>query len=346
MAKMYFGDVLIGGDVEKADLDALQQEVDTNRQDFDDHVTAITAEQAAQDQDIQQNATDISTNADNILALKKEIEIIGNATVAARYLLGSGATPGAQEIVFVPDNANWSGTTSILMAKTDKEGTTFDFDNVQAGNLIQAGSSNGMGLFEVTAVDTSDALYAAFTVTVEAGSSGHVAGEDVSITIGNKVDGDALQAQITANSTQINQNTNDIAQNATDIGDNTAAIGALTTDLDRVEQITTDNADAITVLEGDVAGKFDTGTTTHAGNRLYASAGEMEDAVVKNTEDILNLSTGGNPAVDDLVDEMPKKVTNENMDGHTGDGDGVQRIRVTSSYSTITADPNTLYIVI
>ena len=345
MAKLYFGGTLIGGDVEQADLDALDAKIDDNKAEFDQHVTDITAEQAAQDGLISDNATAISTNADNIASLKKEIEIIGNATVAARYRLGSGSTAGAQEIVFVPDNDDWSGTTSIIMAKTDKEGTTFEFDNVNTGDLIQAGSSNGMGLFEVVSVDATDPLVAEFTVTVEAGSSGHVPGEDVSITIGNKVDSNALQAQITANSTQINQNTNDITQNKNDIGTNTQAISDLDSELQRVEGITSSNDQAIQDLEADVATKFDTGSTTHSGNRLYASAGEMEDAVVKNTEDILNLATGGNPAVDDLVDEMPKKVENYNY-SNPGDGDGVTTIRVTSTYSTLTADPNTLYVVI
>jgi predicted nucleic acid-binding Zn-ribbon protein len=345
MAKLYFGGTLIGGDVEQADLDALDAKIDDNKAEFDQHVTDITAEQAAQDGLISDNETAIATNANNIASLKKEIEIIGNATVAARYLLGSGTTAGAQEIVFVPDNDDWSGTTSIIMAKTDKEGTTFDFDNVQAGNLIQAGSSNGMGLFEVVSVDTTDSLVAEFTVTVEAGSSGHVPGEDVSITIGNKVDADALQAQITANSTQINQNTNDISQNKADIAQNSSDITDLDAELQRVEGITSSNDQAIQDLDTEVKTKFDTGTTTHAGNRLYASAGEMEDAVVKNAEDILQLSTGGNPAVDDLVDEMPKKVENYNY-SNPGEGDGVKTIRVTSTYSTLTADPNTLYVVI
>jgi len=342
MAKLYFGGTLIGGDVEQADLDALDAKIDANSDAIND-INTITI--PGVEQEIADLDGRVTVNESEIVSLHEEIQIITNATVVGAYNIGAGPDPSNGEMVFAPDATDWTGTTNIKMAKLDAASHSFTYADVNVGDVIQAGSSNGKGLFEVTAVNDISGSFGDFAVTVLTGSAGHVTGERVSVTVGSSYDETMILGMIADNTALIGVERGRVDALEPRMDQAESDISDLGAELSRVEGITSSNDQAIQDLTADVATKFDTGTTTHSGNRLYASAGQMEDAVVKNAEDILQLSTGGNPAVDDLVDEMPKKVENYNY-SHPGEGDGVMTIRVTSTYSALTADPNTLYVVI
>jgi hypothetical protein len=102
VTKLYFGDQAVGGDVEQADLDALQAQIDSNL----DAITEINDTDIPDlQQQINDNKSNIQDNADAIILNTGAIEgntnaidILTNASVVGIWNLASGATAGTGEI--------------------------------------------------------------------------------------------------------------------------------------------------------------------------------------------------------------------------------------------------------
>jgi len=359
MAKMYLGNVLIGGDVEAADLAALDQKVDDNKADFDTHVSAIAVEQSEQDTKIASNKTLSEQNEQSILTLQEEIAIIGNAAVAGRYNL-TDQSPGATQLQVAPTATDWTTATTITMHVNDKVGHNFDdFKQISLEDTIQMGSANGNAMFTVKGINVTPGVSGEFTVEViSATASTHVLGEEVSVTVGSPVDQGNLQQQVSDNAAAIGGNTVAITNLTTRVDQNESDITVLEGDIADVENLTSINDQAIKDLNTKVDGKFDTGTIVTPMN--YGNAVVM-DAAVKDVVDqaeanrlaIDGLTSGVDPDVTALevrVDQLEVEVVkNANMIGDDGSNeDGVQQISVVPQAGWIpnSAQPTTLYIVV
>ena len=347
MAKLYLGNVQIGGDVGTDDLDALDQKITDNKDAIDE---IKGTDLPAIEQDVQNLTGRVTVNESEIEALHEEIQIISNTTVAGAYNISAGPTPSNGDMVFTPDAADWTATTNLKLAKIDAVGNTFTFQAFAVGDVIQAGSTAGRGLFEITNINDTSGTYGDFDVNTLSGSSGHVVGERVSMTVGSKYDEATILALIADNTAAIGTESGRIDALEPRMDQAESDISDLETELQRVEGITSDNDSAIADLSSDLAGKFDKGVPT--GPMNYGTAVDMDKAIVdneaaiaKNAADILNLSTGGNPAVDELNIEA---VRNANLKGETDPAakDGVMNIEVTTNYNALTADPYTLYVVL
>lgn len=307
-AQLYLGDVLIGGEVSADQLADLQLEVDANTADIKDlkdtEIPRIDGEISGIKSDLTQLEGQVEGNTE-------AISILANATVTAKFSLIDSAGPGNTE-AYVDGGLDWTGATFVELAKIDLVGSTFGYGDVNNGDIIQMGSSNGKGMFEVTGIDLSDPLYARFDVTALVWSDSHKAGETVGVTIGSPMDEDALKALIANNAQSISTNEADIRQLESDVAD---------------AQATADDA-------------FPQGGTM----RSYNSAYELEEAVLDNESAIASLSAGGDPDTDMLKAEA---VLNANMKGaNPGDPkDGVATIEVVSALPGITV-PTTLYVVV
>ena len=346
MAKLYLGNVQIGGDVDQADLDDLDAKITVNTDAIDE---IKNTDLPAIEGDISDLTGRVTIAESGIESLHEEIQIIGNASVVGAYVLVASGDPASGEMVFSPDAADWSGTTTIKMSKIDAANHTFTFGEVGVGDVIQAGSPNGKGLFEVTAVTDTSGTFGEFEVTVLTSSSGHVAGERVSVTVGSSYDETVILGLIADNTAAIGVEKGRIDALEPRMDQAEDDINDLETELSRVEGITSTNDQAITDLSAEVDGKFNIGAP--GGPMAYGTAAEMDEAIVaaegdiaKNAADILNLSTGGNPAVDELAYESVRN-TNMKYDGvNPPSDDGVKNIEVTTNYNPLTADPYTLYV--
>ncbi len=300
-AKLYLGNIPIGGDIESAEFDDLKLEVEANR----DAIKEIN------DVDLPGLASDINDVAHDLNTLEgvvdghtTALEILANASVTGKYEL-TDTTPPTTGQMFIDDLDDFANATTVHAANIDKVGSQFTWTDLKVGDIIQVGSQKGKGMFQITNIQL-EPLYADFSVDVLVSSTGHTVGEPVGVTVGSPVDTDTLMQYI--------------INNATDIQTNVGAIDNLTLDVEA-------NTNAI----GD---KLDAGSATLDG-------GELQALAEKNADDIKDLSTGGNPAVDALEAEAVRN-TNR-MSDPTGDV-GVLEIEVVTAMPPYPKD-TTLYVV-
>ena len=307
-AQLYLGDVLIGGEVSATDLDAVEAKVDQNT---DDILEIKGTEIPRIDQDVADLNSDLNTLQGQVDGNSNAIDILANATVTAKFKLATTPPVGVTE-AYVEGGDDWTGATYVQLAKSDLVSSVFSYGDVNIGDIIQIGSNNGKGLFEVTAIDLSNANYGEFAVTALVTSDGHSAGETVGVTIGSPFDEQEIKQLIANNASAISANEADIRQLESDVADAQAS------------------ADA----------KFPQGGTM----RSYNSAYDLEEAVLDNESAIASLTNGGDPDTDMLKAEA---VLNANMKGaNVGDPKaGVATIEVVSALPGITV-PSTLYVVI
>ena len=329
VTKLYFGDQAVGGDVEQSDLDALQAQIDTNA----DAITEVTdtdipdLQQQIDDnkQGVQDNADAIVLNTGAIEGNSNAIDILTNASVVGIWNLSSGASAGTGEIAL--DNNDWELATKLNISSTDSMGVTFTFAQVAVKDVVQLGMDSGKGIFEIDAVNAPGD----YDVHVLAATATHDAGAPVKVAFSSEYDESAMLALIAGNATDISDLDARITINESHIGDAEADIVDLQSDV-------SDNAALISQIQGDLDDKFDKGT----GTLEYLDAVAMGDAVKKNATDILSLSTGGNPAVDELEVEA---VRNANLKGQSsGAVAGVMHIEVVTALPS-SPDANTLYVV-
>jgi hypothetical protein len=307
-AQLYLGDVLIGGEVSAQELSDLKDEVDLNTADIkelnDTTIPAIN-------QDIADLNSDLNTIQGQVDGNSNAIDILANATVTAKFKLTTSSPVGVTE-AWVEGGGDWTGASLVQLAKSDLAGSVFSYAEVNIGDILQIGSNNGKGLFEVTGIDNANAGYAEFTVTALVTSSGHSDGETVGVTIGSPYDEQEMKLLIAQNGAAISANESDIRQLETDVSN---------------AQATADAA-------------FPQGGTM----RTYNSAYALEEAVLDNESAIASLTSGGDPDTDMLKAEA---VLNANMKGaNPGDPKaGVATIEVVNSLPGITV-PTTLYVVV
>lgn len=329
VTKLYFGDQAVGGDVEQADLDALQDQITDNA----DAIAEITGtdipdlQQQIDDnkQGIQDNADAIVLNTGAIEGNTNAIDILTNASVVGIWNLASGASAGTGEIAL--DNNDWELATKLTISSTDSTGTNFTFAQVAVKDVVQLGMDSGKGIFEIDAVNAPGD----YDVHVLAATATHDAGAPVKVSFSSEYDESAMLALIAGNASDIADLDARITINENHIADAEADIVDLKSDV-------SDNAALISQIQGDLDEKFDKGT----GTLEYLDAVTMGEAVKKNAADILNLSTGGNPAVDALEVEA---VRNKNLEGQAaGSVAGVMHIEVVTALPG-SPDANTLYVV-
>ena len=324
VTKLYFGDKAVGGDVEQADLDALQAQIDSN-------LDAITEINDTDIPDLQQqitdNKSDIQDNADAIILNTGAIEgntnaidILTNASVVGIWNLASGATAGTGEIAL--DNNDWEIATKLNISSTDATGLSFTFAQVAVKDVVQLGMDSGKGIFEIDAVNGPGD----YDVHVLAATATHDAGAPVKVAFSSEYDEAAMLALIAGNASDISDLDARITINENHITDLETDVGALQGEVG-------DNASDISDLQ---SGKLDKGAAS------YNDAKDIEDAILKNTQDISDLATGGNPVVDELLIEA---VRNKNLEGASlGDKEGVMSIEVVTALPA-SPDANTLYVV-
>lgn len=317
VTKLYFGDKAVGGDVEQADLDALQSQIDANADDIteinDVTVPDLQAQIDDNKSDIQDNADAIVLNTGAIEANTNAIDILTNASVAGIWTLASGASAGTGEIAL--DNNDWNNATKLSVSTTDAQGTSFSFAAVAVKDIVQLGMDSGKGLFEIDVVNGPGD----YDVHVLAATATHNAGDPVKVAFSSSYDETAMLALI--------------AGNASDISDLDARLVIAE---DHITVLETDLGDLSSDVSDLDSNKLDKGATT------YADAKDIEDAIVKNTQDIADLATGGNPVVDELLVEA---VRNKNLEGQSlGTKAGVMTIEVVSALPG-SPDANTLYVV-
>ena len=324
VTKLYFGDQAVGGDVEQADLDALQAQIDSNL----DAITEINDTDIPDlQQQINDNKTDIQDNADAIILNTGAIEgntnaidILTNASVVGIWNLASGATAGTGEIAL--DNNDWEIATKLNISSTDATGLSFTFAQVAVKDVVQLGMDSGKGIFEIDAVNGPGD----YDVHVLAATATHDAGAPVKVVFSSEYDEAAMLALIAGNASDISDLDARITINENHISD-------LETDLGTLQGEVGDNASDISDLQ---SGKLDKGAAS------YNDAKDIEDAILKNTQDISDLATGGNPVVDELLIEA---VRNKNLEGASlGDKEGVMSIEVVTALPS-SPDANTLYVV-
>ena len=329
VTKLYFGDQAVGGDVEQADLDALQAQIDGNA----DAITEITdtdipdLQQQIDDnkQGIQDNADAIVLNTGAIEGNTNAIDILTNASVVGIWTLASGATAGTGEIAL--DNNDWELATKLTISSTDSTGMNFTFAQVAVKDVVQLGMDSGKGIFEIDAVNGPGD----YDVHVLAATATHDAGAPVKVAFSSEYDESAMLALIAGNASDISDLDARVTINESHISVNEGDIADLKSDV-------SDNAALIAQIQGDLGDKFDKGS----GTLEYLDAVAMGAAVKKNADDILNLSTGGNPAVDALEVEA---VRNKNLEGQaSGAVAGVMHIEVVTALPG-SPDANTLYVV-
>lgn len=359
MAKMYLGNVLIGGDVEAQDLTDLETNLQGQIDTIDGRLDGIDLDQTDQDTKIAANKTLSEQNEQSILTLQEEIAIIGNAAVAGRYNL-TDQSPSATQLQVAPSATDWTTTTTITMHVNDKVGHNFDdFKQISLEDTIQMGSANGNAMFTVKGINVTPGVSGEFTVEViSATASTHVIGEEVSVTIGSPVDQGNLQQQVSDNAAAIGGNTVAINNLTTRVDKNESDITVLEGEIQGVLGETQQNAGDISQLQTDLDGKFDTGTIVtpmHYGNAVTMDAAvkDVVDQAEANRLAIDGLTNGVDPDVTALearVDQMDIEVVkNVNMIGDDGSNpDGVQRIEVVpqSGWISNSAQPTTLYIVV
>ena len=324
VTKLYFGDQAVGGDVEQADLDALQAQIDSNA----DAITEINdtdipdLQQQINDnkQGIQDNADAIILNTGAIEGNTNAIDILTNASVVGIWNLASGATAGTGEIAL--DNNDWEIATKLNISSTDSTGLSFTFAQVAVKDVVQLGMDSGKGIFEIDAVNGPGD----YDVHVLAATATHDAGAPVKVAFSSEYDEGAMLALIAGNASDISDLDARITINENHISD-------LETDLGTLQGEVGDNASDISDLQ---SGKLDKGASS------YNDAKDIEDAILKNTQDISDLATGGNPVVDELLIEA---VRNKNLEGASlGDKEGVMSIEVVTALPS-SPDANTLYVV-
>lgn len=324
VTKLYFGDQAVGGDVEQADLDALQAQIDSNL----DAITEINdtdipdLQQQIDDnkQGIQDNADAIILNTGAIEGNTNAIDILTNASVVGIWNLASGATAGTGEIAL--DNNDWEIATKLNISSTDATGLSFTFAQVAVKDVVQLGMDSGKGIFEIDAVNGPGD----YDVHVLAATATHDAGAPVKVAFSSEYDEGAMLALIAGNASDISDLDARITINENHISD-------LETDVGTLQGEVGDNASDISDLQ---SGKLDKGASS------YNDAKDIEDAILKNTQDISDLATGGNPVVDELLIEA---VRNKNLEGASlGDKEGVMSIEVVTALPS-SPDANTLYVV-
>ena len=324
VTKLYFGDQAVGGDVEQADLDALQAQIDSNL----DAITEINDTDIPDlQQQINDNKTDIQDNADAIILNTGAIEgntnaidILTNASVVGIWNLASGATAGTGEIAL--DNNDWELASKLNISSTDATGLSFTFAQVAVKDVVQLGMDSGKGIFEIDAVNGPGD----YDVHVLAATATHDAGAPVKVAFSSEYDEGAMLALIAGNASDISDLDARITINENHITDLETDVGALQGEVG-------DNASDISDLQ---SGKLDKGAAS------YNDAKDIEDAILKNTQDISDLATGGNPVVDELLIEA---VRNKNLEGaNLGDKEGVMSIEVVTALPA-SPDANTLYVV-
>ena len=324
VTKLYFGDQAVGGDVEQADLDALQAQIDANADDIteinDVTVPDLQAQITDNKSDIQDNADAIVLNTGAIEANANAIDILTNASVAGVWTLAAGATAGTGEIAL--DDNDWNSATKLSVSTTDAQGTSFTFAAVAVKDIVQLGMDSGKGLFEIDAVNGPGD----YDVHVLAATATHNAGDPVKVAFSSSYDESAMLALIAGNASDISDLDSRLVIAEDHITD-------LETDVSDLQSTVGDNASGISDLE---SAKLDKGATT------YSDAKDIEDAILKNTQDIADLSTGGNPVVDELLVEA---VRNKNLEGQSlGAKAGVMTIEVVTALPG-SPDANTLYVV-
>lgn len=279
-AKLYLGNIPIGGDVEAADLAALQAEVDVNTGAIDDLNTTVIP---GIEQDlIDQNAVDVSQQG-QIDALDEKVTILSNATVAAKYRLTN--TPGPSNGEMYVNEYDFSLVNKIQFADIDAAGNRYLWNDVESDMIIQIGSSAGKGMFVIDGDPRVEAGYLEVDVIPSVGGDGHADGELVGVTVGSAVDTDSLM---------------------TYIGNNAADIATLDAEVTVIET-------RVTAVEGVASEALPKGTST------YTDAQSIQDAVEQNAADISSLATGGNPAVDSLEAEAVRNTNRmSDPDGDVG----------------------------
>jgi hypothetical protein len=265
-AKLYLGNIPVGGDVDADDLASLQTQVDDNTTAVTGLVTSTIPGLEAEidrldDKDIEL-AAEIRANEERIAA-------VANATVIGQFVL-SETNPPSLGKAYVEGFTDWTDATWVMLAKTDASAPnaqSFSYDSVVVGDVIQIGSPSGKGVFIITSIDNSDPVYCAFGVDAMSSSSGHNAGEMLGVTIGSQFDEQEIKILI---------------------GNNAASIAVVEGD--------------IQILEGRIddidANYFEKGTST------YADAKEIQDAVEANQlalEELAGLEQG---AIDQLETEV------------------------------------------
>lgn len=265
-AKLYLGNIPVGGEVDADDISALQTQVDDNTITVTGLVTSTIPEIEANidrldDKDIEL-AAEIRANEERIAA-------VANASVIAKFTL-SETTPPSLGKAYIEGVTDWLDAEWVLLAKTDAttpNAQVYTYDSILVGDIIQIGSPAGKGVFVINSIDNSDPVYCAFGVDTMSSSSGHSAGDMLGVTIGSQFD--ELEIK-------------------TLIGNNAANIAIIEGDI----QILDDHINDID------AAYFEKGTST------YADAKEIQDAVEANQlalEELAGLEQG---AIDKLEIEV------------------------------------------